>query len=55
VYILTFGLAYALFPFVFAFHQYQMARELNESLAASTAPRPNGEKPECRPAAPDRL
>jgi hypothetical protein len=35
VYILTFGLAYALFPFVFAFHQYQMARELNETLAAS--------------------
>ena len=42
VYILTFGLAYALFPFVFAFHQYQMARELNENLAAST-PRPDGE------------
>ena len=36
VYILTFGLAYALFPFVFAFHQYQMARELNEALAKST-------------------
>lgn len=32
-YPLTFGIAYALFPFVFAFHQYQMARELNESLA----------------------
>jgi hypothetical protein len=32
VYILTFGIAYALFPFVFAFHQYQMARELNEMI-----------------------
>ena len=32
-YPLTFGVAYALFPFVFAFHQYQMARELNEALA----------------------
>ncbi len=32
VYILTFGVAYALFPFVFAFHQYQMARELNEMI-----------------------
>lgn len=42
VYILTFGLAYALFPFVFAFHQYQMARELNESLAASST-RSDGE------------
>ena len=31
-YPLTFGVAYALFPFVFAFHQYQMARELNEAL-----------------------
>jgi hypothetical protein len=41
VYILTFGLAYALFPFVFALHQYQMARELNEQLAQST--KPNGE------------
>jgi len=30
---LTAGVAYALFPFVFAFHQYQMARELNEHLA----------------------
>ena len=28
-YPLTFGLAYGLFPFIFAFHQYQMARELN--------------------------
>jgi len=31
-YPLTFGVAYALFPFVFAFHQYKMARELNEAL-----------------------
>jgi hypothetical protein len=33
VYILTFGVAHVLFPFVFAFHQYQMARELNEMIA----------------------
>jgi hypothetical protein len=26
----TAGVAYVLFPFIFAFHQYQMARELNE-------------------------
>jgi hypothetical protein len=26
----TFGGAYVLFPFIFAFHQYQMAKELNE-------------------------
>lgn len=32
-YPLTFGLAYVLFPFIFAFHQYQMARELNEMIA----------------------
>jgi hypothetical protein len=31
-YPLTFGLAYVLFPFIFGFHQYQMARELNEAL-----------------------
>ena len=31
-YPLTFGLAYVLFPFIFAFHQYQMAKELNEAL-----------------------
>jgi TM2 domain-containing membrane protein YozV len=31
-YPLTFGLAYVLFPFIFAFHQYQMAKELNDAL-----------------------
>ncbi len=31
-YIPTVGLAYILFPFVFAFHQHQMAKDLNESL-----------------------
>jgi hypothetical protein len=31
-YPLTFGAAYLIFPFVFAFHQYQMAKELNEAL-----------------------
>jgi len=34
-YPLTFGLAYVLFPFIFAFHQYQMAKELNEALEVS--------------------
>lgn len=33
-YPLTAMMAYVLFPFVFAFHQYQMARELNEGLKA---------------------
>jgi len=37
-YPLTFLLAYPLFPFIFAFHQYQMARELNDSLPHSTTP-----------------
>ena len=31
-YPLTIGLAYVLFPFVFAFHQHQMAKELNDAL-----------------------
>ena len=31
-YPLTFGLAYVLFPFIFAFHLSQMANELNEAL-----------------------
>jgi hypothetical protein len=31
-YPLTFGLALVLFPFIFGFHQYQMAKEINESL-----------------------
>lgn len=34
-YPLTFGLAYILFPFVFAFHQYQMAKEINEALRSA--------------------
>ena len=29
-FLFSFGLAYVLFPFIFAFHQYQMAKELNE-------------------------
>lgn len=32
-YPLTVGIAYVLFPFIFAFHQYQMARELNSMIA----------------------
>jgi hypothetical protein len=38
-YPLTFGLAYVLFPFVFAFHQYQMAKELNEAFEMSRGPK----------------
>jgi sterol desaturase/sphingolipid hydroxylase (fatty acid hydroxylase superfamily) len=34
-YPLTFGLALVLFPFIFGFHQYQMARELNEALKST--------------------
>jgi hypothetical protein len=34
-YPLTFGLALVLFPFIFGFHQYQMAKDLNESLNAA--------------------
>jgi hypothetical protein len=34
-YPLTFGLAYVLFPFVFALHQHQMAKELNEGFEMS--------------------
>jgi hypothetical protein len=30
---LTATIAYVIFPFIFAFHQYQMARDLNEMLA----------------------
>jgi len=37
-YPLTVGIAYLLFPFIFAFHQYQMAKELNEALEG----RPSG-------------
>jgi hypothetical protein len=44
---LTFGIAYFLFPFIFAFHQYQMAKELNEMLAGRT-PGPAG-SPESGP------
>ena len=29
---LTAGMAYVIFPFIFAFHQYQMAKELNDQL-----------------------
>ena len=31
-YPVTFGVAWVLFPFIFAFHQYQMAKELNDML-----------------------
>jgi TM2 domain-containing membrane protein YozV len=31
-YPLTVGIVYLLFPFIFAFHQYQMAKELNDML-----------------------
>ncbi|MDH3215825.1 MAG: zinc ribbon domain-containing protein [Candidatus Krumholzibacteria bacterium] len=35
-YPLTFGLALVLFPFIFGFHQYQMAKELNEALKSAS-------------------
>ncbi len=35
-YPLTVGLAYVLFPFIFGFHQYQMAKELNDALTSGT-------------------
>jgi hypothetical protein len=41
-YPLTFGIAYVVFPFIFAFHQYQMAKELNDLYEQSRAP---GETP----------
>jgi len=41
-YLLTFGVAWVLFPFIFAFHQYQMARELNEMLVAQSKPSVSG-------------
>jgi hypothetical protein len=52
-YPLTFGTAYVLFPFVFAFHQYQMARELNDKLAAGKpdAPSTGNEADSSRPIA----
>ncbi len=34
-YPLTAGLAYVLFPFIFAFHQFEMARELNRMIEPS--------------------
>lgn len=37
-YPLTFGIAYVVFPFIFAFHQYQMAKELNDLQAQNRAP-----------------
>lgn len=35
-YPLTVGLAYVLFPFIFGFHQHQMAKELNDALTSGT-------------------
>ena len=37
-YPLTFGIAYVVFPFIFAFHQYQMAKELNDLYEKNRAP-----------------
>ena len=44
VYPLTIGLAYILFPFVFAFHQYQMAKELNETRKSGSPSGDEGER-----------
>ena len=41
--LITLGISYIIFPFLFAFHQYQMAQELNEMLPSRA--RPDGEKP----------
>ena len=40
----TFGTAYILFPFVFAFHQYQMAKELNEARKSGSPSEDEGER-----------
>jgi hypothetical protein len=44
-YPLTIGIIYLLFPFIFAFHQYQMANELNARLEKQAPPpsKPTGE------------
>jgi hypothetical protein len=49
-YPITVGFAWVLFPFIFAFHQYQMAKELNDMLERNTRPEPpasyrSGEEP----------
>lgn len=44
-YPLTFGSAYVLFPFIFAFHQYQMAKELNEIMEPIDGDTPPGGTP----------
>jgi hypothetical protein len=41
--LITLGISYVVFPFLFAFHQYQMAQELNAMLPSRA--RPDGEKP----------
>lgn len=41
---LTAGLAYVLFPFVLAFHQYQMTKELNEARASGKMDKEGGER-----------
>ncbi len=54
-YPVTVGFAWVLFPFIFAFHQYQMAKELNVLLEqnepAGTLP-PAGNSPDGEPRAP---
>lgn len=42
VLILSVGFAWAVFPFIFAFHQYDMARQLNTMLASSRQPNSEG-------------
>ena len=46
--LISLGTAWAVFPFLFAFHQYQMAQELNEMLAASMS-RPKPDDPAMQP------
>jgi hypothetical protein len=44
-YPVTVGFAWVLFPFIFAFHQYQMAKELNSMLEQSKTPEPQARPP----------
>ncbi len=48
-FLITFGLAYILLPFVFAFHQYQMAQELNSLQDASDGAGGGVENPPATP------
>jgi|SRR5688572_16352880 TM2 domain-containing membrane protein YozV len=46
--LISLGTSWFVFPFLFAFHQYQMAQELNEMLPTA-APRADGDGPGMEP------